>query len=71
MLELEGPDRAAVVQPADAVGEREVEQFGQLRADLAGLAVDGVAADEDQVEGPGGAHTAARRRAVARVSGPA
>ena len=44
-----------VLQPADPAGEGEVEQLGQLGADLSGLPVDGVAAEEDEVERPGGA----------------
>ena len=43
----------AVLQPADAAGEGEVEQLGQLGADLPGLPVDGVAAEQDEVEGAG------------------
>ena len=61
VLEFKGPDRATVVQPADAIGETEVEQLGQLRADLAGLPVDGVPAEEDEVEGPGSAQDGGQR----------
>ena len=56
------------MQAPDAPGEGEVEQLGQLRADLAGLPVDGVAAEEDQVEGPGvpqdGGQRTGRRQGV-------
>ena len=55
VLELEVPHRAPVLQPADAAGEGEVQQLGQLGPDLTGLAVDGVAAEQDEVEGTGGA----------------
>ena len=54
VLELEAPDRAQVLQAADPAGEGEVEQLGQLGADLSGLPVDGVAAEEDEIEGAGG-----------------
>ena len=57
--------------PADPAGEGEVEQLRQLGADLPGLPVDGVAADQDEVEGARGRSAAARARAVARVSEPA
>ena len=56
---------------ADPAGEGEVEQLGQLGPDLSGLPVDGVAAEEDEVERA--RRRAARRpgrRAVASVSEP-
>ena len=55
MLELEVPDRASVLQPADPAGEGEVEELGQLGTDLPGLTVDGIAAEEDEIEGAGDA----------------
>ena len=61
VLQFQGPDRAPVVQPADAAGEGEIEQFGQLRAHLARLPVDGVTPEEDQVEGPCGAQDSGQR----------
>ena len=54
MLELEEPDRAHVLQPADPAGEGEVEELGQLGTDLPGLPVDGIAAEEDEIERAGG-----------------
>ena len=49
------PDRAVVLQPADPAGEGEVEQLGQLGADLPGLPVDGITPEKDEVERAGGA----------------
>ena len=42
-------------------GEREVEQLRHLGADLPGLAVDGVAAEQDEVEGAGRAERGGER----------
>ena len=55
VLELELPDRAPVVQATDPAGEGEIEQLGQLGTDLPGLPVDGVAPEEDEIEGAGAA----------------
>ena len=61
-----------VLELPDAAGEGEAEQLRQFGSDLPGLAVDGVAAEQDEVEGSRGrTRAAARARAVASVSEPA
>ena len=55
VLELEAQGRAEVLQAADPAGEGEIEQLGHLGPHLPRLAVDGVAAEEHEVEGAGGA----------------
>ena len=54
-LELESQGRPEVLQAADPAGEGEVEQLGDLGPHLSRLAVDGVAAQQHEVEGAGGA----------------
>ena len=55
VLELEAQERAAVFEPAHPAREGEVEQRRHLGPDLTRLAVDGVAAEQDEVEGAGDA----------------
>ena len=55
VLELQPPERAPVLQLANPAGEGEVEQLGQLGPNLPGLPVDGVAAEQHEVEGARGA----------------
>ncbi len=78
VLELEAQERSDVENLADAAGEGKSEHLRQLRSDLPGLPVDGVAAEEDKVERPrcpqggrqsarGGHGVRARERLVAHV----
>ncbi len=65
VLELEAQERSDVLNVTDAAGEGKVEQLRQLGSHLPGLPVDGVAAQEDEVERPGrpqGRRQGARRR---------
>ena len=64
MLELEPQHRPAVFQLAHSTGEREVEQLGQLGPDLARLAVDRIAAEQDEVIGS--SSTQRRRQRLCR-----
>ncbi len=52
VLELEAQERSGVLQAAHARGEGQPQQLGQLGPDLSRLAVEGVAADQHQVERP-------------------
>ena len=70
-LELESQGRPQVLQAADPTGEGEIQQLGDLGPHLTRLTVDGVAAEEHEVEGAGGPSAAASARAVASVSDPA
>ena len=53
VLELEAHEGPGVVQAEHARREGQPQELGQLGADLAGLAVEGVAPHQDQVERPG------------------
>ena len=68
VLELEAQERSDVDNVSDAAGEGEPEQLRQLGSDLSGLPVDGVAAEEDEVERPrrpqGGRQCARRGQGV-------
>ena len=61
VLELEAQGGAEVLQVADPAGEGAIEQLGHLGAHLPRLPVDGVAAEQHEVEGTGGAQRGSER----------
>ena len=60
-LELESQGRPQVLQAADPTGEGQIQQLGDLGPHLTRLTVDGVAAEEHEIEGAGGTQRGRQR----------
>ena len=70
VLQLEVQAGSQVLEAAHPAGEGTVEQLGQLRAHLAGLPVDRVPAEQDQIERTGGPQRAGERPRRGQRVGP-